>query len=143
MIGRSISSGRVVRRATALSTSLNADSMSLPGSNSRRTRPTPSADCERTRFTPSMSRISGSMTPTILESTSSALAPGQLTETVIQSMWKSGKNCVLSRTSPTSPRTMKITISRLAATLCRANRASSPPRSPFGSGVDGPSLIAR
>ena len=51
----------------------------------------------------------------ILASTSSALAPGQLTETETLSMPKSGMSWVFMRLSETPPRMIMITISRFAA----------------------------
>ena len=77
--------------------------------------PTPSTDWETTRLTPSRKRTSGSIAATTLASTSSALAPGQVTLTEIQSMPKVGKNWVFMRMSPSAPNRIMSTISRLAA----------------------------
>ena len=113
--GLSLSSGRLVTWATAVSTPDNAACMSLPGWYSMITVPTPATELDRTRFTPSRKRSSGSSAWTMLVSMSSALAPGHSTVAVMISMPKSGKNCVLRRPSEKAPPISMIAISRFIA----------------------------
>ena len=130
--GVSESSGRVVTWAIADSTSDSAFCMSVCWSNSRMIEPEPSRAEETTSVTPSRKRTSGSMAPRMLASTSSALAPGQATVTVMFLTSRVGKNWIGMRPRAKTPAISIRTIRRLAALGWRANSDTTPERSSRG-----------
>ncbi|CTQ70546.1 hypothetical protein LAX5112_02547 [Roseibium alexandrii] len=82
------------------------------------------------------------MTSRILDDTSSALAPGQATETEMLSILTVGKNCVFSFARPYAPNRTMIAMIRLAAFGCRT-RTSMMPRGSIGRAMSSPFTAQR